>query len=43
MASKVEIKQKALLVSDKLDIIKKVNSQPHVTQIKLAEELGIPV
>jgi hypothetical protein len=43
MASKVEIKENALSFADKLDMIKKVNTQPHVTQIKLAEELGIPV
>jgi hypothetical protein len=43
MASKVEIKENALSFADKLDMIKKVNTQPHVTQIKLVEELGIPV
>jgi hypothetical protein len=42
MASKVGIKQKALSVANKLHIIKKVDTEPHVTLIKLAE-LGIPV
>jgi hypothetical protein len=39
----VGIKQKALSAADKLYIIKKVDTQPHVTQIKLVEELGLPV
>jgi hypothetical protein len=42
MASRMGIKWKAS-VADKLGIIKKVDTEPHVTQIKLAEELGIPV
>jgi hypothetical protein len=42
MASRMGIKWKAS-VADKLGIIKKVDTEPHVTQMKLAEELGIPV
>jgi hypothetical protein len=37
MASKVEIKWKALSVANKLYIIKKVDTQPHVTQISLPD------
>jgi hypothetical protein len=39
----VGIKWKALSVANKLDVFKKVDIQPHVTRIKLVEELGIPV
>jgi hypothetical protein len=41
MAWKVGIKRKTLSVADKLHTIKKVDSQPLVTLIKLAEELGM--
>jgi len=43
MALKVAVKRKVLSVADKLHIIKKLDTQLHVTLIKLAEELGIPV
>jgi hypothetical protein len=43
MASKVGIEWKAFSVANKLHIIKKVDTQLHVTLIKLAEGLGIPV
>jgi hypothetical protein len=39
----VGIKHKELSVANKLDITKKVDTQQHVTLIKFAEELGIPV
>jgi hypothetical protein len=42
MASKMG-KQTTLSIADKLDIITKGDTQLHVTKIKLAEELGIPV
>jgi hypothetical protein len=43
MALEVEIKQKALLGVDKLDIINNMGTQLHVTRINLLEEPGIPV
>jgi hypothetical protein len=42
MAAKTNIKCKALSVSEKLEVIKKVDAQPHVTCTKVAEQLTIP-
>lgn len=42
-AVKYDIKNWNKKVADKFDVIKKGDTHMHVTQIKLAEELGIPV
>jgi plasmid maintenance system antidote protein VapI len=43
MARKTNMKHKALSVSEKLGIIKKVVTQPHVMHTEFAEQLSIPV
>jgi hypothetical protein len=42
MAPKTNIKC-SLPVSKKMEIIVKVDAQPHVTQSKVVEQLGVPV
>jgi hypothetical protein len=39
MALNAGIKWKVLSVADKMDIIKKVGTQPHITLIKLVEDV----
>jgi hypothetical protein len=41
--STVGIKHKTLSVSEKLNIISKVDGTPNAPRTKIAEELGIPV
>jgi hypothetical protein len=43
MAAKGNIKSKALTVSVELEIIKKVDAQPHETRTKVVEQLCTPV
>jgi hypothetical protein len=43
IATKTNIKLEMLSVSKKLEIIKKVDAQPHVTCKKVAEQLSIPM
>jgi hypothetical protein len=43
MATKINIKCKALSVSEKLEIIKKADAQPYVMYTKAAEQLSITV
>jgi hypothetical protein len=43
MATNTNIKRRALSVSEKLGIIKKVDAQPHVMRTKVIKQLSIPM
>jgi hypothetical protein len=43
ISTKTNIKHKMLSLSEKLEMIKKVDAQPHVTCTKVAEQLSIPM
>jgi plasmid maintenance system antidote protein VapI len=43
MATKSKTEHKALSVSEKMEIIKKVDAEPQVTHTKVVKELNIPL